>query len=154
MNSDINYIIQKAIKGDKIFQEKLIKRLNPLIYKNIYLYCNPTSPLVEDLVQEGYMVILESLKEYRESRNVHYLRYVQVKLHYFYKNYFKNKNNTTISIENLIEMRKEPKAKTYELKKIISIEERNTLMKCMEKLPEKQQKYYIYFILKECQLKR
>lgn len=85
MDSDINYIIQQSLNGDKNNQEILLDMLSPLIYKNIYKYWKTKDPIVEDLVQEGYIVILKSLKNFDKSRNVHFLHYVKIKIIYYYK---------------------------------------------------------------------
>ena len=104
MNSDINYIIQESLKGDKYYQEILLKRLNPLIFKNIYLYYHPSSPIIEDLAQEGYIIILQSLKDYDENKNAHFLQYIKIKIHYFYKNLSKkHRKYITLSLEKLKE---------------------------------------------------
>lgn len=93
MDTDINYIILKSINGDKIFQEILIKKLHPLIYKNIYKYYEINDNIIEDLVQEGSIIILIALKTYNENLNVHFLGYVKTKLNYYYKNYYRNTKN-------------------------------------------------------------
>lgn len=89
-SSDINYIIHESLNGDKKSQEILLKSLHPLIYKNIYKYHNFKENIVEDLVQDGYIVILECLSNYDENHHVHFLGYVKTKLFYFYKNHFRN----------------------------------------------------------------
>lgn len=100
MDTDINYIIQESIKGDKKSQEFLLKKMHPLIYKNIYKYYEPSDDIIEDLVQEGYIVILKSLKNYNKNLNVHFLGYVKANLHFYYKNYYRNTKNQrhTISL--------------------------------------------------------
>ncbi|MFA9423170.1 MAG: sigma-70 family RNA polymerase sigma factor [Sedimentibacter sp.] len=98
MDSAINHIIQQSLKGDKNNQEILIKMLRPLIYKNIYKYWKSSDHVVEDLVQEGYIVILQSLKSFDKSRNVHFLHYVKTKIMYYYKNYYRNTKNQTNSV--------------------------------------------------------
>jgi len=100
MDSDINYIIQKSVNGDKEFQEILLKKLHPLIYKNIYRYYSVGDDIIEDLVQEGYIIILQSLKNFDENRNVHFLGYVKIKLDFYYKNYYRNTKNqrNTVSL--------------------------------------------------------
>nr|WP_300090864.1 sigma-70 family RNA polymerase sigma factor [Sedimentibacter sp.] len=89
MDSDINHIIQQSLKGDKNFQEILLKKLRPLIYKNIYKYWRVWDSDVEDLAQEGYIEILMSLKSFDCRRNVHYLHYIKIRLEYFYKNQYR-----------------------------------------------------------------
>lgn len=105
MDTDINYIIQESINGDKYYEEILLKKLHPLIYKNIYRYYDVHDSIVEDLVQEGYIVILKSLKSFNEERNVHFLNYVKTKIFYFYKNYYRNtkKERKTISLNQKLE---------------------------------------------------
>jgi len=100
MDADINYIILESLKGDKKSQEILLSKLHPLIYKNIYRYYSQDDHIVEDLVQEGYVVILKSLKSYEENKGVHFLGYIKSNLFYFYKNYYRDTKNqrNTISL--------------------------------------------------------
>lgn len=104
MDTDINYIIRESLKGNKKTQEILLNKLHPLIYKNIYKYYSHDNDIVEDLVQEGYVVILNSLKSYEETKEVHFLGYVKSNLYYFYKNYYRDTKNhrKTISLNQNI----------------------------------------------------
>lgn len=149
MDSDINYIIQESLKGDKNYQEKLFKKLNPLIFKNIYKYYRPSDPITEDLLQEGYIVILQSLKDYDMSRNVHFLQHVKIRLLYFYKNYYKNNvQYNNLSIEHLKSKGREIKSKNASPLEIIILKKnKKTLYKCIEKLSIKEQDiiFYYYF---------
>lgn len=141
MDYDINYVIQESLKGDKNYQEILLKRLNPLIFKNIYQYNKPSDPITEDLLQEGYIVILQSLIDFDARRNVHFLQYVKIRLYYFYKNHYKNNvKYKTLSIENLKSRGREIKSKTAShLELIILRENKKALHKCIEKLSMKEQ---------------
>lgn len=85
-----------SLIGDKNYQEILLQKLKPLIYKNIYRHWNPSDTITEDLAQEGYVLILESLKNYDEKRSVHFLQYIKIKIIYFYKNYFRNNKKNEI----------------------------------------------------------
>jgi RNA polymerase sporulation-specific sigma factor len=153
MNSDINYIIQESLKGDKYYQEILLKRLNPLIYKNIYLYYHPSNPLIEDLAQEGYIIILQSLKDYDEKRNIHFLQYIKIKLYYYYKNYSKKHlhyNYKTLSIGKLREKGNELKSNNLsQLDIIIKKEERDLLYKCLNKITNKEQEVLRLFYFQQ-----
>lgn len=104
MDTDINYIILKSINGDKKFQEILLKKMRPLIYKNIYKYYEPNDNNIEDLVQEGYIIILKSLKTYNKTLNIHFLGYVKSNLIFYYKNYYRNTKNQrkTISLNQTL----------------------------------------------------
>jgi RNA polymerase sigma factor (sigma-70 family) len=141
MDSDINYIIQESLKGDKIYQEILLKRLNPLIFENIYKYYHPSNPITEDLQQEGYIIILRSLKDYDMDRNVHFLQYIKIKLYYFFKNsYKKSIKNNTLSFEHLNKIGKELKSRSMEQPTAIIIkEEKDALFKCIDELSDKEQ---------------
>lgn len=98
MNTDINHIIQMSLNGDKKYQEILLEKLKPLIYKNIYKYWNANDSLIEDLAQEGYVIILKSIKTFDKNRNVHYMQYIKIKIEYFYKNYYKKEKKISEKI--------------------------------------------------------
>lgn len=148
MDTDINHIIQESINGDKFFQEILLKKLNPLIYKCIYRYYPINESIIEDLVQEGYIIILLSLKSFDKNRNVHFLRYVQIKLQFFYKNYYRNTRHQreTNSIHEYEDFLWDEKISLED--KIADEAEISELMKNIDKLPEKEKDvlnlYYNY----------
>lgn len=141
MQPDINYIIQESLKGDKIYVEILLKRLNPVIFKNIYTYWSPSDPLTQDLQQEGYMIILQSLKDFDTDRKVHFLQYVKIRLYYFYKDYFKKSiKNDALSMDHLYETGRELISNCRDqLTSIILKEEEDSLHKCIDELSEKEQ---------------
>ena len=72
---------------------------------NIYKYYLPNDNIVEDLLQEGYIVILEGIKEYDKNRNAHFLEFIKIKIRFFYKNYFRNtkKQRLTDSLDDKME---------------------------------------------------
>ena len=154
MDSDINYIIQQSLKGDKNYQEILLKRLNPLIFKNIYQYYLPSDPLTEDLMQEGYIIILQSLKDYDENRNAHFLHFVKIRLQYFYKNYCKKTKADIISIEYLKSMGKDLKSTNMnQLNYILLKEEKNELYKCINELSDMEKKVITLFYFEQYSIK-
>lgn len=156
MDTDINYIIQESLKGDKNYQEILLKRLNPLIYNNIYKYYSPSNPLTEDLLHEGYIIILQSLKDYDIKRNVHFLHYVKIRLYYFYKNYYKKSiTHSTLSIEDLDRRGKELKCNNIEqITAIILEEEKNELYKFINTLSQKEQQILNLFYFQQFSIKQ
>ena len=157
MNSDINYIIQQSLNGDKNYQEILLYKLNPLIYKNIYKYWYISDPIVEDLVQEGYIVILISFKNFDKNRKVHYLQYIKTKLFFYYKNYHRNTKNQKNEIslsekfreKNNLELKDTIEDKYNLLEEIISKEENTELMSYIKNLPNIEQKILYLFYYKE-----
>lgn len=144
MSSDINYIIQKSLSGDKNCQEILLQKLRPLICKNIYMYWDAKDPITEDLVQEGYALILESLKNYDKKQNVHFLQYIKIKVLYFYKNYYrkaKKLKNEISMVENIIHTDEKSA-----LDRVIDGENMKELFVNLKKLSIKEQKIiYLYY---------
>mgnify|MGYP000980156955 CR=1 FL=1 len=151
MDSDINYIIQESLKGDKIYAEILLKRLNPLIFKNIYTRYSPSDPFIQDLQQEGYIMVLQSLKDFDPGRNVHFLQYIKVRLTYFYKNYFsKSTKDKTLSLDDLREAGKEIISEGMDqVTSVLIKEEKEALHRCIDELTEKEQMILKLFYFKE-----
>jgi RNA polymerase sigma factor (sigma-70 family) len=149
MDSDINHIIQQSLKGDKNFQEILLKRLRPLIYKNVYKYWKAWDTEAEDMAQEGYIIILMSLKTFDKNRNVHYLHYIKTKLEYFYKNQYRKSHFRTKEL-SLQETRHEYEAsvRLVSIEQSIKQEEKYELMKSIQNLSsEEQEIIYLYYFL-------
>jgi len=154
LDTDINYIIQNSIKGDKIYEEILLNKLRPLIYKNIYIYYQFNDDIIEDLVQEGYIIILKSLKTYDENLNVHFLGYVKTKLKFYYKNYYRNEKNQrqTISLNQTINsvndiIKFDNKTADNTIDELIKEESYKELQTNIEKLSTKEQNVLnMYFI--------
>lgn len=149
MDSDINHIIQQSLKGDKNFQEILLKKLRPLIYKNIYKYWRVWNSDVEDLAQEGYIVILMSLKSFDCRRNVHYLHYIKIRLEYFYKNQYR-KYRIAANEDSLCEYLHDhyDAARLRTIDQNIEREEKYELMKSIQTLSsEEQEIIYAYYFM-------
>lgn len=165
MDTDINYIIQESLKGNKKTQGILLNKLHPLIYKNIYQYYSHDNDIVEDLVQEGYVVILNSLKSYEETKEVHFLGYVKSNLYYFYKNYYRNTKNQrkTISLnQNIGEWNKNNSQELGSImlgcaldpiEEVLLKEEINELFNNIKNLSEKEQKVLIMYYIDELEVK-
>lgn len=147
---DINHIIQLSLIGDKNNQEILLNRLKPLIYKNINKHIKISPSQREDLIQEGYVIILESLKTYDIRRNVHFLHYVKIKLEFYYKNYFKNeyKRHTFLLSENQADS-----YYVYDSDNLIVNEETKLLLESIKKLNAEQQKILHLYYYKKLTLK-
>jgi RNA polymerase sigma factor (sigma-70 family) len=163
MDTDINYIIQESLKGNKKSQEILLNKLHPLIYKNIYIYYSQDDHIVEDLVQEGYVVILKSLKSYEENKGVHFLGYVKTNLFYFYKNYYRDTKNQrkTISLnQNIGEQNNSQEIGSImigcaldPIEEVLLKDEINELFNNIKKLSKKEQKILNMFYIDELEIK-
>lgn len=149
-DSDINYIIQMSLIGDKNYQEILLNKLKPLIYKNVNKYIDLNPSLKEDFIQEGYALILESLKTYDATRNVHFLYYVKTKLNYYYKNYFKNEYKQHMS---LLSQNQVDTYSLFDLDNVIEKEKNKHLLESIKKLNAEQQKILYLYYYKKLSLK-
>lgn len=89
-------LVEEAIKGNKEALEEIIDRLQPLIISSIRKYYNKGNEY-EDLIQEGNLTILESLKDFDQSRGVHFLGYIKLNLKYLYLNKHKRKIHLSLN---------------------------------------------------------
>lgn len=147
-DTDINYIIQMSLKGDKKYQEILLKELKPLLCKNIYMHWSINDPMIEDLLQEGYIVVLHALESFDINKGIHFLAFVKSRIKYFYLNcsrdnlkHIKNLNHINIDDMEICDI----KENTEE--KILKTEEISLLERCIEMLTEKEKQliYLFYF---------
>lgn len=80
---DINIIIKKSLEKDSDSIYILLIRLRPVIISSIKKYCYHIDDF-DDLIQDGYLHVIESLDRYDCSRGVFFLGYIQYSLKYFY----------------------------------------------------------------------
>lgn len=148
-DTDINYIIQMSLKGDKKYQEILLNELEPLLYKNIYRHWSVNDPIIEDLLQEGYVVVLQALKAFDESKEIHFLAFIKSKIRYFYLNCYRNSlkhAKNSISHCNIDDLEIGDLKENVE-EKILKDEEISLLESCIGMLTEKERQliYSFYF---------
>lgn len=82
---DIDEIIEKALEGDSLAVEALVKLLRPLILSNIKKY-GGLKNYDEDAYSEGVLIIIESLTEFSPHRGIPFLGFVKVKMKHYYQN--------------------------------------------------------------------
>lgn len=82
-DKDINIIIKNSLENDADSICILLIRLRPVIVSSIRKYCNQFNDF-DDLIQDGYMHVIESLKKYDSSKGVYFLGYIKYSLMYFY----------------------------------------------------------------------
>lgn len=99
MYTDIERLLSLSKKGDTKAKEQLLSNLEPLVLSSIRRYYYRPH-LYEDLIQEGYEVVLDSIEEYDPDRKVYFLGFVKLRLKYHYLN--KHKEKQTISLNQTI----------------------------------------------------
>lgn len=89
-------LVKNAKQGDKNAKREIIERLQPLIISSIKRYYYNKNEF-EDLIQEGNVKILESIKSYDEETGVFFLGYVKTMLRYMYLDKHKQKKHTSLN---------------------------------------------------------
>ncbi len=92
MYSEVNSLLELSKRGDIRAKEELVFKLKPLIMASIRRYYNKIEEY-DDLVQEGYEMILEGIEEFDETKGSHFLGYIKLKLKYHYLNKHREKEN-------------------------------------------------------------
>lgn len=100
MYKEIERLLDLTRKGDKKAKEQLILKLNPLIISSIRRYYNKIDQY-DDLIQEGYEIILLSIRNFNPNKKVHFLGYIKTMLKYHYLN--KHKERQFLSLNETIE---------------------------------------------------
>ena len=135
---DFDRVLEGALNGCDEDLEKLLEMVKPLILSSSSRYYYGELDK-NDLVQDGRMMVLESIKDFDQDKGVHFLGYIKSKLKYMYMNMTKEKEyevslNTKIdlgegSVELMdiledesvdIEVDFIKKAETEKLRKVIS----------------------------------
>ena len=97
MYTELNKLLLKAKDGDINSKEEILNRLQGLIFKSIQRYYNNKNEY-EDLIQEGNLVVLQSIVDYDESKGVYFLGYVKTMLKYAYLNKHKIRHHLSLNI--------------------------------------------------------
>ena len=95
MERTIQEIYLDAAVGREDAVLELLMRLQPLIIASIRKNYNRIDEM-EDLIQEGRLLILDSMAEYREDYSVPFLGYIKSKLRFHYLG--KNRNRSLLSL--------------------------------------------------------
>ncbi|MCG4586204.1 hypothetical protein L0P56_11950, partial [Anaerosalibacter bizertensis] len=95
MYSEIDKLVTLSKKGDRNAKERLIISLKPLVLNSIRRYYNCYSQY-DDLIQEGYEIILRTVEDYDDSKGSRFLGYLKLQLKYHYLN--KHKEKITLSL--------------------------------------------------------
>jgi RNA polymerase sporulation-specific sigma factor len=78
---------------------ELLLRLQPLILSSIKKYYNRTDEM-DDLIQEGRLLVLDSINEYREDYSVPFLGYMKSRLKYLYLGKNRSRRLLSLNVSN------------------------------------------------------
>ncbi len=79
----IDELLEGSKEGDKASKEELLNKLRPLIISSINKYY-PNARDYEDLIQDGYIVILQCIDDFDPAKGVYFLGFVKTMLKYNY----------------------------------------------------------------------
>lgn len=82
---EIERLYEESIKDDDDAKYELVEKFYPLIISSIKKYYNCYYEY-EDLIEDGKVVVLECIRDFDKSKNVHFSGYVKMRLKYFYLN--------------------------------------------------------------------
>lgn len=143
-----NKLVEEARKGNKEAMEEIIIKLQPLIISSIKKYYN-NGKEYDELIQDGNLMILESLKDYNPNIGVHFLGYIKLNLKYLYLNKHKRKIHLSLNepigdgeleiMDLLISDEKNP------LDILLEDEMNLKLKEALEKLTERQREIVILY---------
>lgn len=149
----IQKLLNLSKEGCKISQAELLKCLDPLIGASIRRYSDRKEDY-DDLVQSGYLFILETLNDYNPKRSVSFTWYMKMRLKYFYLG-----KNQVIKLESLNrKINNEEEEEEFIdllasdenlLNKIVKLDEHSILYRAFECLSEREKQVIAYYYIKE-----
>lgn len=148
-------LLEKARRGDKDAAEEIVNRLKPLIISSIRRYYNKPNEY-EDLIQDGILKLLECIRDYEPSKDVHFLGYVKTMLRYLYLDKHKMKLHHSLNepvgdgenelLDLLVSEDKGP------LELILDKENNSYLLEALNSLSDRQREVIIMFYFKNMKM--
>ena len=135
-----------------------MRKLKPLIIKSIRKYYNDFSQY-EDLLQQGYEVILNGIDEFDEEKDVNFLWFIKMKLKFYYLDKHKYKKEKPSSLNKPIGEDGDeildliPDNDKSPLDKVLEKERKVRLRKAIATLTPRQKKIIIYYYIKNKNIK-
>lgn len=149
MYKEIENLYERAKDEDMKSKEILLEKLTPLVRGSIRRYYNSKNDY-EDLIQEGYEIILKSIKDYDPEKGVKLLGYIKAMLKYHYLN--KHREKKVVSLNEPLEDGEMMDFLIGEdrdlLDDLIESEENAVLLKSLNNLTPKQKRIITDFYIK------
>lgn len=149
----IDELLEESRSGDLSSKELLLNKLRPLIISSINKYY-PNSRDYEDLIQDGYVVVLECIDNFDPSKEVYFLGYVKTMLKYNYLQNHRRKAmislNTPIGEDNESELVDLLESKDLgPLDFLLTNEVNNNLLKSLSVLGQRQRQIFVLFYIEK-----
>lgn len=154
---NIEHLVRKAQRGNGGAKEELVQLFHPLLVKSIRKYFGINQD-TEDWLQEGRVVILKAIKEYKESLGVPFAAYVQKQVFYYYVNERKKTREVVILDQPLgedntsyLDLLSDDREQVEE--RMEEKEQRNSLDRAMSLLSLKQREVILAYYVEGKKLK-
>lgn len=89
-------LVIRAKEGDSHAVADILDRLRPLLISSIRRYFNDYRQY-DDLIQDGNLMVIESINDFDPSKGVHFLGYIKSKLRFMYLNKHKIRNHSSLN---------------------------------------------------------
>lgn len=149
--SEVVDLLEMSKDGDMEAKERLLYKLKPLILASIRRYYNRPNEY-DDLIQEGYEVILKAIEEYKPNKGAHFLGYAKLQLKYHYLNKHREKEYYSLNEplgDGEIELIDLIEDDTNILEDYIKKEEAEKLIRKLDTLSKRQKQILIEFYINE-----
>lgn len=152
MYKEIDELLIKAKSGERSAKQTILEKYKPLILAQMKKYYFDANEL-DDLISEGYEVILKGIDEFDSGRNVYFSGYLKTILRYHYLDRLKAKKYTSSLDKNidgcdisLLDLLRSD----VDLENEYIVKEFNEqLIEQIEKLSKRQKEVIILFYLEE-----
>lgn len=155
MYKEIEVLLEASRKGDMNSKEKLLLKLNPLIIASIRRYYNRRD-LYDDLIQEGYEIVLLAIEKYDPGRGVKFLAYVKSLLKYNYLEKHREKSwlslNEPLEDGEFIDLLEGDEKDPIET--IIEREDTKLLLESLDCLTERQRSIVVDYYINKISIDR
>lgn len=138
-------LIGECKKGNKAAVEELIRKVKPLVLKVVAsgFFDNNTR---DDMIQQGYLIVLETIKSFDDTKNRPYLAYLKSALYYGICKKTRGKeilclNDRAGEDMEIIDMLADDSKEADEV--IIDMEEHERLHRAIDMLTERQREVII-----------
>lgn len=151
MYKEIERLLIASKEGDIQSKEALLLKLKPLILNSIKRYYNRID-LYDDLIQEGYEIILKGVENYDFKRKTRFLGYIKLLLKYNYLDKHKEEPVGSLNIEvgekrtEIIDLIEEDQNSDPMIKSIDK-ETSQQLSKALNLLGKRQKEIVVYFYI-------
>ncbi|MBS4535798.1 sigma-70 family RNA polymerase sigma factor [Clostridium sp. D2Q-14] len=156
MYKKVNELYEKANGGDEFAKEELIEKFRPLILSSMKRYYFNNQEF-EDLLQEGFEVIIKGIKDFDKKKGVKFPGYLKTILNFHYLNKLRNNKqmislNMPIGEDESITLLDTLESEIDIEEEYIKDEETNELYNSLEVLTQRQKEIIILFYVERLKI--